>query len=402
MKKILFGLIVALIVAPMPGVATPKKINNFHWVGIDRVIAIGDLHGDYGQYISALSLAGLVDRKGKWIGGNTHLVQTGDIPDRGPDTKKILDHLSGLKKQAKKKGGYVHMLIGNHEAMNVIGDLRYVDPGEYQAFVNSKSSRARKLLWEHQISAMREEEPEKFDSLDIDAYRQQWEQQVPLGWIEHRKAWGVKGKYGKLILDNSVAVQINDTIFLHGGISSKYCRYSLESLTEQTHAALKKYAVEDTVILEDPLGPLWYRGLAQESEEGGFGDILTQILARYGASRIVVGHSPTGGIVWPRFDQRVIVNDTGLATAYGKHSAIVELKGTTAVAIYADQSLLIPKSSAERESYLRKVIEFTENNKQLKQRLAKMLAPPDALQSTTDSDSHNTIAEPQFYPDICQ
>ena len=68
-----------------------------------------------------------------WSGGATHLVQLGDVPDRAPDTRKILDLLMRLEPQARRAGGYVHALIGNHEAMNVYGDLRYVSEGEIAA-----------------------------------------------------------------------------------------------------------------------------------------------------------------------------------------------------------------------------------------------------------------------------
>jgi len=74
--------------------ADARKIDEFHWQGVERIVAIGDLHGDYANYIAALSAAGLVNKKGKWSGGETHLVQTGDIPDRGPDTLKIIEHIS--------------------------------------------------------------------------------------------------------------------------------------------------------------------------------------------------------------------------------------------------------------------------------------------------------------------
>ena len=96
---------------------------------VERIVAIGDVHGDYGQFLAALRQSGLVDGKGNWSGGRTHFVQTGDIPDRGPDTRKIIDFLTELTKQAEKAGGRVHALIGNHETMNVLGDLRYVHPG---------------------------------------------------------------------------------------------------------------------------------------------------------------------------------------------------------------------------------------------------------------------------------
>src|SRR5210317_2365293 len=129
-----------LLLAPGMANAGAKKIDDYHWTGVDRVVAIGDLHGDYGQYIRVMESAGLIDKRGKWSGGQTHLVQTGDITDRGADSRKIIDHLVKLSKQAKKKGGYVHLLIGNHETMNVIGDLRYVSPGEYAAFATKNSA----------------------------------------------------------------------------------------------------------------------------------------------------------------------------------------------------------------------------------------------------------------------
>ena len=107
------------------------------------VIAVGDLHGDYDAYVSILGNAGLIDAAGKWIGGKAVLVQLGDVPDRGPDTKKIVEHLMTLEKQARRKGGRVVALVGNHEAMNVVGDLRYVTAAEYAAFADAGSPKRR-------------------------------------------------------------------------------------------------------------------------------------------------------------------------------------------------------------------------------------------------------------------
>ena len=99
-----------------------------------------------------------------------------------------------------------------------------------------------------------------------------------MGWVEHRQAWSLTGKYGKWVSDNAVAIQINDSIFLHGGISEKYCKFSLQSLTEQVMAAMQ--VNDPTVVnaMNDPLGPVWYRGLALEEEEGIFSQTLTIFL----------------------------------------------------------------------------------------------------------------------------
>jgi hypothetical protein len=81
------------------------------WTGVKRVVAIGDIHGDYDQFLELLVQTGLTNKKGGWTGGKAHLVQTGDIPDRGPDTRKIMDLVMRLEKQARKAGGQVHALM---------------------------------------------------------------------------------------------------------------------------------------------------------------------------------------------------------------------------------------------------------------------------------------------------
>ena len=384
--------------------AKAKKVDDYHWTGVDRVVAIGDLHGDYGQYVEVMKSAGLINNSGKWIGGETHLVQTGDITDRGADSRKIIDHLVKLSKQAKKKGGYVHLLIGNHETMNVIGDLRYVSPGEYAAFATKNSARLQTMQWERQVEWMQANNPD-FETMDLEAFRKEWEQQVPLGWVEHRQAWSLSGKYGKWVSGNAVAVQVNDTIFLHGGISAKYCKFSLQSLTEQVMAAMKLNDPAVVSAMNDPLGPVWYRGLATEEEEDIFSQTLDNILDRYGARRIVIGHTPTGGVVWPRFDQRVVANDTGIATHYGAHKGLLELTPEGATAIYGNQRIPLPSLNSEREDYLRLVIEADSNNAQLKERLARMLAPSveEPLETTEPAPSEDPLTEAVIQiPGTCQ
>jgi hypothetical protein len=212
------------------------------------------------------------------------------------------------------------------------------------------------------------------------------ELRTPLGWVEHRQAWVLSGDYGKWVEGNPVAIQVNDTIFLHGGISEKYCQFSLQSLTEQVIAAMRNYDTSVTSIVEDPWGPLWYRGLAQEDETDVFSQTLDNILARYGAKRIVVGHSPTGGAVWPRFDQRVVINDTGIASHYGSHKGVLEFTANGATTIYGDKRIPLPTKNDARIDYLKSVIDADSNNALLKQRLAKMLAPPSDI-AGKDSDS---------------
>ena len=159
-----------------------------------------------------------------------------------------------------------------------------------------------------------------------------------------------------------------------------------------------------TTIVNDPLGPLWYRGLAREKEADIYSQTLDNILNRYGANRIVVGHSPTGGVVWPRFDQRVVVNDTGIATHYGAHKGVLELTAEGAMAIYGDQRIPLPTQNSGRVDYLRAVIEADSNNAKLKERLARMLAPPleEADGTATQTEEVPAAAEPISGPGTCQ
>ncbi len=369
--KFTLSILFLLLFAADPAGARAKKIDDYHWTGVERVVAIGDLHGDYPQYIRVMQSAGLIDRKGKWSGGKTHLVQTGDITDRGDDSRKIIDHLRKLARQAKKKGGFVHMLIGNHESMNVVGDLRYVTKGEFKAFETRHSLRYQNMQWDRQIDWMQTNVP-TFADMDLETYREEWEQRVPLGWVEHRIAWSPAGEYGGWVKDNPAAIQVNDTIFVHGGISASYCQFTLQSLTEQVIEALETYDPAVPSIVDDPLGPLWYRGLASDKETDVFSQTLDNILSRYGARRIVVGHTPTGGIIWPRFDQRVIVNDTGIAAYYGSHKGVLELTAEGAMTIYGDERIPLPTKNTGREAYLRLVIKADSNNGLLKTRLARL------------------------------
>ena len=114
---------------------------------VDRIIVIGDLHGDWEQTIKSLKLANLIDKNNDWIGGNTVVVQVGDQIDRCrqlPCNKpidndensdiKILTFFTKLHTQALKQGGAVYSIIGNHELMNSTGRMEYVSFKNYVNF----------------------------------------------------------------------------------------------------------------------------------------------------------------------------------------------------------------------------------------------------------------------------
>jgi len=254
------------------------------------IIAIGDMHGDYDSYSSLMLASGLMDKNGDWSGENTIFVQTGDIPDRGPDTRKIIESLQKLEQQAPQHGGQVIPLVGNHEAMNMVGDLRYTHPGEFEAFVDENS-------------------PEKRPDDD-----------TPLGKIEHQHAWSPNGYIGEWVSENLVVVKVQDYLFAHGGFSQEYSSFTLDEINDSAQSALLRQDWSKESILRDNLGPLWYRGNVRGRKDvEGFSreSEIIMVLDRYNATHIIVGHTRNEDGIKMSSDGRLIQIDTGASAVYG-------------------------------------------------------------------------------------
>lgn len=363
-------LVVCALFASHAAWAEPRQIDDYRWEGVSRIVAIGDLHGDYEGYIATLRGAGIIDDRDRWIAGDTHLVQTGDIADRGPDTRRIIDHMRQLARQARRRGGVVHHLVGNHEAMNVYGDLRYVSEGEFVAFAGRGSAALRDRYYRAANEALAASDPEAAAALPPD-HRQQWDLAHPPGWVEHRFAWNPRldpeGELFQWTMRGKVAVQINDLLFVHGGISGAYCGNSLDSLTAMARAALERADPEDAGILRDTAGPLWYRGLAGVDPATPVATV-DAILERHGARHIVIGHTTTGGVVWPRLGGRVVMIDTGISAAYGGRIGWLEATPDGLFAGYRGGRLPLPEDDGQRLGYLDAVIALDPGNEALVRR----------------------------------
>ncbi len=308
------------------------------WTGVQRIVAVGDVHGDFEQLIAVLRSAKVVNDQNKWSGGKTHLVQIGDLPDRGPDTRKIMDLFMKLETQARRAGGAVHALIGNHEAMNIYGDLNYVTPEEFDSFRDANSEQIRAAFYKIHLEELSKDPAGKEPD---DAYRKQWEDKHPLGYFEHRYSYGPNGKYGKWIESHDTIIRINDTIFLHGGISPKYADMSFEAINERVREELRDFDMLKGGIILDSDGPLWYRGFAR-SEETALAEHVENVLKLHGAQRIVVGHTPTDGAILPRFGGKVLLIDVGLSAYYGSRLACLLIEGEKVYAIHRGKALPIP------------------------------------------------------------
>ena len=344
-----------------------------------RLVAIGDIHGDYQQFVKLLQTVGLVDKRNKWIGGDSRLVQLGDIPDRGPDTRKAMDLLMELEKSAAKAGGSVTALIGNHESMNMTDDLRYVHSGEYAAFKGRNSRKNRNAYYQatiaHLTTTLSKKDLPVFDK----AHREQWNVKFPLGYVEHRRAWAPSGKYGKWVLSHPAVAVLDDTLFVHGGISAKYANMPVSEMNTRirTELANSPRVLPDSVI-DDVVGPLWHRSWTSLPEIAENESALDAVLAALGVRRMVVAHTPLLPIVLPRFGGKLVMVDVGLSAAYGGGFSALELVGGEAFAIIADGRVALPTESGVDAvlSYLTEAEEIVGPQVKITNYRELLLAPP--------------------------
>ena len=122
----------SLAIRPLATAAPPPD-------SIAPLIAIGDVHGDFDDFCAILRKVGLIDEQHRWTGGKTVFVQTGDLIDRGPKPREVMDLVMSLQEQASNSGGQVVALLGNHEVMNLMGDLRYVTAENFASFADKES-----------------------------------------------------------------------------------------------------------------------------------------------------------------------------------------------------------------------------------------------------------------------
>jgi hypothetical protein len=324
------ALFAALVSAPAFSASPPQRIS-----------AVGDLHGDFDAWQTIARAAGLIDGRGHWAGGKTTLVQMGDITDRWADSLKIIRSLQQLQKEAARSGGKVYVILGNHEAMNLLGDNRYTTPGEYAAFVDAQSAARRDRVYEANRAQAEAFYKTQVPPLTPEQVRAKWMAEHPLGWVEHRLAWQPSGELGQWATRNPAILKIGGTLFAHGGISAEYARQPLDAVNKRVAAAMAAADDSPASVLSDPLGPLWYRGLVMTDTEAQAARAaakppappltaeqeLGAVLAAYGAQRLVVAHTPQKSGILITLGGRLACIDTGISRAYGGPLTWLEISG---------------------------------------------------------------------------
>jgi hypothetical protein len=333
----------ALLAAMALAVAAPAAEGPCHVVDAPRVVAVGDVHGSYDNLARVLRFTGLTDAKDRWAGGKATLVQTGDLLDRGTDGRRVLDLLMRLEGEARKAGGRVLALLGNHEVMNMLGDLRYVSAEEYKSWQDPESTRRREHTYESALAQARKDAKAAGQPFDEDAFHARFLEQVPLGYLERREALSAEGRYGKWLRGRPVLALVNGVAFLHGGLTPEVAALGCEGIDARVSRELNEDLAQTrkdptSALATGENGPLWYRGLAK-GDEATLAPQVDQVLKSLGARAIVVGHSVTGdGRIQARFGGRVFGIDVGMSEVYGSHLAALEVgPDGSFTALYPDE-----------------------------------------------------------------
>jgi hypothetical protein len=220
---------------------------------VSKQVVISDIEGNFGAFRKLLQNSGVIDKDFNWTFGNGHLVLTGDFFDRGDRVTEVLWLIYSLEDKAKAAGGYVHYVLGNHEIMNLSGDLRYLHPKYVQDTVLLKENHTWSLYSEN-------------------------------------------SELGRWLRTKNIIEKIGNILFTHGGISAEmnFIDLSLNKINELArpyyHDTSYKYPDLKVEVIYSDWGPFWYRGYYQGKTIATIGQIDTT-LEKYNVKKIATGHT---------------------------------------------------------------------------------------------------------------
>lgn len=382
----------AVLLAPL-GIATAST------QAPARVLAIGDIHGEFNGLVEILEAADLINDRLEWTGGETTLVQTGDFVDRGKDVRRVMDLLMSIQAQAADAGGQVVVLLGNHEQLNMVGELRpeYVTADICAAWADESSAERRHQAYLDWVAW------QKRNPFFEERSEETWNELYPLGYFEYVDAIGPDGEYGRWLRTLPVATKIGSSVFLHGGIGPDYASMSIAKINKlyfETQEALDTdrafLARRGTILpfftlaelnqsivgsiqmaaqgipmsehekwmfsktgrdlaqvgrLLDAGSPLWFRGY-YSLDDSELGDLVAQLNREYDTKHYVVAHTvqPSASI-WARLDGSIFLIDTGmLSSHYGGRPSALEISDGRFTAIYPNDRTVLYQDAMRRDT----------------------------------------------------
>ena len=216
-----------------------------------KLFIISDIEGQYNYFKQILQAAGVMDKEFNWTFGKGALVVVGDVFDRGSQVTECLWLIYHLEEAAKKDGGYVHYILGNHEVMNMSGDYRYVNPKYIEL-------------------AKQKDEP-------------------------YQNFYSTQTELGRWLRTKNIMEKVGDLLFVHGGVSKELndLDLTIDSINMQARMYYDQPAesmppLEQLLLLDD--GPLWYRGYF--TNPPATKEQIESTLNQFKVKKIIIGHTP--------------------------------------------------------------------------------------------------------------
>jgi hypothetical protein len=256
------------------------------FAAVSKLLVLSDIEGEFEPFRNLLLEAKVIDKDYNWIFDTGHLVICGDLFDRGEEVAQYLWLLYKLDGEAKTKGGYVHVILGNHDIMNLYGDFRYVEPKYFEV---------AKLM--------------------------------ETNYGEFYTAGTVLGKW---LRTKNIIEKIGNLLCLHAGISPEVNNLAL-SIEEINNLARGNYdnAKMDftdnniSVLFGGHTSPFWYRGYYVSPQAP-----LSQIdstLTKFGVQHIITGHTIIADTISTHYNGKVFNVDLQLHKDNRKAEAILIL-----------------------------------------------------------------------------
>ncbi len=337
-----------------------------------KTVVLTDVHGDYNSLVNLLQATDVINQELEWTGSAATLISLGDNLDRGAESRKVVDLFMRLETEAMKDSGKVIVLLGNHEIMNIIADLRYVSDEEFLAFQPEESAKYRESVYRDYLNYSNQEDTKESQT--------NFNLMYPPGYFGLIEAYSPSGKYGKWLLEKDTIKVFQNRLYLHAGISNELLDLGLteQQINAEIRQTVKSYAelyhefirvglfkhyfnkreriqvlealldgqiqqkhlnkssilkkaqqfieLSQSLLITTP-GPVWYRGniYCHEYMEN---HTINKALKHFNAKQVLVGHTPDESrVARSRFDGKLILLDTGmLQTHYNGHptAAIIE------------------------------------------------------------------------------
>ncbi len=279
-----------------------------------RTFSVGDLHGDVHAFYRICLGLRLCNEAFHWIGGDARLLLLGDLIDGAETSRRLIDASVRLNLEARRRGGSVNRLGGNHEMLAARGDGNYAENADALAFLSAIS---HFFTLDNALSPRRQ-------ALSVFA----------AAFSDPRSP------YAQEIARRNTFLQVGARIFTHAGVHDLWPEEALKAELTVLNATVRremrrlqrreKYSTESDehwIVKADDFGPLWTRDLAYERIPDS---AFTAFLERHHAKKMIVGHtSVPSGKPEPRYRGKLWLTDTKISSAYGGSLSALEFKGAS-------------------------------------------------------------------------